>query len=609
MALKIDKELFDEKSYGGFEPTDPEDETFLLDRLGEYPDVLPYDVQKPETPENLDMYDIEQEIQPKTLEEIEQKESGTKDFQPQGSYEENLLQEETGGPIPYEKSGIEQKEHETIPYEKSGKETVSREPIPYEKSGLIEDEESVPFDHSGIERRPTTIDVEREEQPKSIWDIFEQPETFEQVVPETTEAEEIIPEEGSVKPEPIAEEQIEAKESPSQEAETILITSDSIVDTPMEIKVPPISQEELAKVFDEDFRQTIIEDLEKSKKRRETQKKEPEPIITTSEKEELQKELDQLEESPTEQAPEIDIDISALDVAKPSELAAQQLIESGELDQMKKKKKKKTKKEKKPKPKAPSKEEQVPSIVEFEKEQTRIGKEPEKEKRRRKVPVLWLFVAGGVLLLLLVVGGFLAYRNYFQKKPVPKEIAKKPETKKEEPKPKVEQKEQPQPKEQIATEPKTQNEETVAKAEAKPTSVEPKALPPAAPKVETPKVEKTAKEIAKTKTSEQKPKPEIAKVVTEKPTPAKFKLPQEIKIVETPQEEYSIEIFSTSDPEEAGYWLTQLQKKGFNAYQKIHRIRNVDYYKIRIGSYRTIDEAKSVARALGFKNIWIDRIK
>lgn len=93
------------------------------------------------------------------------------------------------------------------------------------------------------------------------------------------------------------------------------------------------------------------------------------------------------------------------------------------------------------------------------------------------------------------------------------------------------------------------------------------------------------------------------------PEPREYKLPQEIKIVETVQEEYAIEIFSTADSEEAGYWLTELQRKGLNAYQKVHRVRNIDYYKIRVGPFRTIDEAKSFAKALGFKNVWIDRLK
>jgi septal ring-binding cell division protein DamX len=131
---------------------------------------------------------------------------------------------------------------------------------------------------------------------------------------------------------------------------------------------------------------------------------------------------------------------------------------------------------------------------------------------------------------------------------------------------------------------------------AKPKEQTQKKAPPPEPKVPKPETQKLAiakKEIEPAKQAAQKP----------------IKLPQEVKIVETPQAEYSIEIFSTADKEEAAYWLDQLQRRGINAFKKIQRIRNVDYYKIRIGSYKTAEEAKAVARALGFKNVWIDRVK
>jgi cell division septation protein DedD len=76
-----------------------------------------------------------------------------------------------------------------------------------------------------------------------------------------------------------------------------------------------------------------------------------------------------------------------------------------------------------------------------------------------------------------------------------------------------------------------------------------------------------------------------------------------------PVEEYAIEIYSTPEIEEANYWVNQLQLKGINAYIKPFRVRNVNYYKIRIGPFRSIEETKQVARSLGFKNFWIDRVK
>lgn len=634
MALKIDKGLYDEKVYGGFEPTDPDDETFLLDRLGKYPDVLPYEVITTELPENLDTFETDLE-QPSVSQELGAESKEISDIETpltqQTDFVEPLEQykdeEEPRQAIPYEKSGIEKEERVPIPYEKSGIEKEEREAIPYEKAGLLEDEQPIPFERTRIGKEPKTIEPESKENIQSIWDIFEEPTTTEQTSPEVTTQPESFPQPLETTEEQVstdaADIQAEATEPSTQKVETVLITSDSIVDTPIEIKVPPISQEELSNIFDDDFRQSILAEIKENEKRRQAKQKEKEVVISTSEKEELQQELNQAEAVPAEEPPETEIDITSIDVLKPSEVVAQQIIESGELDKKtKKKEKKKKKKEKKSKEVAVTEtKEQTTSVVDFEKEEPTAEEEleeakpeegkPEEEKKRRKVPVLWFAIAGGLVLIALIIGGFLYYQNYISKQPS-KPAEKKPIASKEQMKPKTEtkteehlaRKEETQPKIE-ATEPK-EEPKTAEKpvAEKSPATV--------APKQEKPKTEPSPNIAPKVKTEVKQPKPTIAKNETEKirtPEPREYKLPQEIKIVETVQEEYAIEIFSTADSEEAGYWLTELQRKGLNAYQKVHRVRNIDYYKIRVGPFRTIDEAKSFAKALGFKNVWIDRLK
>jgi len=60
MALQIDKRLYEEQYYGGFEPGDPDDETFLLERLEKYPGDLPFDLKETET-ENFDFLEESEE--------------------------------------------------------------------------------------------------------------------------------------------------------------------------------------------------------------------------------------------------------------------------------------------------------------------------------------------------------------------------------------------------------------------------------------------------------------------------------------------------------------------------------------------------------------------
>ncbi|MCX7908697.1 MAG: SPOR domain-containing protein [Ignavibacteria bacterium] len=605
MALKIDKKLFDEKVYGGFEPTDPDDDTFLLEKLGKYPDELPYEIETSTSQsEYLDKFGTNDTIN-EVNQEVPSKSQQTAEpfhLESTSKFEDSTEPSDFEGrtTVPYEKSGIEKEKHESIPYQ---------------KLGLVESEPVVPFERSGIEREKKNIPEAVESKPVgSIWEIFEEgtSQSASEISPQVTAEDQTV----DIKKE--STEEPSAGEVPKEEkTQTILIGTDSIVDIPLEIKVQDISPEEISKIFDEDFRKTIIDDLEKSQKRRAAKTSIEEAIISTREKEELQEELDKLDEVVPQPSKTVEIDISALELAKPSQIIASDLIASGELEKKKKKKRKKEKKIEKEAPKAlPTETEQTslqeidtePSVVEFEtkEEETTPETKPDEEKKRRKVPFLWFAIAGGLALIILVIGGYFAYLSFFKPKEKPKEIVKK-----EVPPKKVETK-QEQPK--IAQEPKPQVPEDVPTKQQTTEIIKPKEEI----------IDKSQKQVPQTTVKEEKtPSPEttekqkdtkiiLSKKEKEQEQNQKEKpkiIPQEVKIVELPQEEYSIEIFSTADPDEAGYWLNQLQSRGLNAYQKVHKIRNIQYYKIRIGSYRSIDEAKSVARALGFKKIWIDRVK
>ncbi|MFN3782013.1 MAG: SPOR domain-containing protein, partial [Candidatus Kapaibacteriota bacterium] len=308
----------------------------------------------------------------------------------------------------------------------------------------------------------------------------------------------------------------------------------------------------------------------------------------------------------------VEVDISSIELEKPSQIVAHELVETGELENKKKKKKKKVK-DVKEKEQAQTDVVKEESVVGFEKTEEEIKsaetQEVEEEKRKKKIPVLWLLLGGGLVLLLFVIGGgYLVYRNYFLKQQSKKEIAKPETLKKAEPKAEIAK---PEPsasisKEEIAASSKQEGEpkDDVSKMESKVSAtMESKVGTKESNEIRErarPKFESPAKP-----TAPKVPSPKYVAKHESKP----FLLPKEVKIVETTSEEYSIEIFSTADPEEANYWVTQFQKRGINVYQKVHKVKNVPYYKIRIGSYKSIEEARNFARNLGFRNFWIDRIK
>ncbi len=654
MNLQIDKNLYDERYYGGFEPTDPDDETFILEKIDEYPGTLPFETkglesenldflseseQNPEIPTTLQSYQItnQEELIEKEIATYEEKDFEQKEVLPKIGREQ------------FEKVGKE--ERVPIPYEKSGIEKLEKEVLPYEKAGLIENEEVTTFKKTPKETiQKDTSEYQPKDKPvKSIWDIFEEEtpvieETTQQAVEETSSIEE---EKSEIINEQAIDNEIEQEtkqevEAAKKEPETILIESQSIVDVPLEIKIAEINPEEFSKVFDEDFRKTILEDLAKSEQRKKEKGGKEIETITTKEKEELQRELN--ESSGVEPVSEImEFDLSEMHLDKPSEILAKELIESGDLDKLEKRKKK-GRKEKKQQIKEPTEQtasssesdeveeqhkehEQVteqeiaPTVVDVQSEQSteeaETIKEPPteetEEKKRRKVPVFW-FVFVGLIVLALLIGGYFTYLNLIKKPNAEKEIANK-ETEINKPKvPEIQKKEKP--KEEVKTPEPIQ---TPIKEEAKATTDIQKEKPEPPRKIVSEKTikEKIPQVKGKPTPVTEKPKP----IRTEKKFASKFSSinkTKKVKIVEVspetkttfiPQSEFSIEIFSTTEIEEAIYWVNQLNQKGINAYIKPYRFRNINHYKVRIGKFSSLDEAKNFARELGFKNFWIDRVK
>lgn len=624
MSLKIDKDLFDEKVYGGFEFTDPDDETFLLDQLESYPGDLPFENEEIESDDNLLA----------SISAVESNEKRTVEEITSNSISSEFDQQEKGDvlikdiPVQQENASSEE-EIFARPYEKAGIDKEDKERVPYQKSGLVEHEERVPFERSGLERKAEPKITEVSKTTKSIWDIFEDVES-QNLVPEATETEETVIEskpeqfqsefeEQLIIEEPTEEakkeEEVVTDSASTSQTETVLIESDSIVGIPIEIKVSDVSEEELATVLTKDFRDALLEDLEKSRKKKEQKVAKQEEVISAEEKQILQAQLNEESTAQVEEVSPVEVDLSSIELEKPSQIVAQELIETGELEKKKKKKKKKAKasKEKELEQFVVAKEEEVVGFEKAEeKQKSEELQEDAEEKKKRKIPVFWLALGGGLALLLLFVGGgYLVYRNYFTTNQSKPEIAKKPEqVKKTEHKAKIEKPE--------STASTTKSEEQIsAPSKEEPEKkedlslVERKATTPVEPKIEA-KDTKEAKEQIPPK-FKITPKPSVPKVSTPKYATKQeikpFVLPKEVKIVETTQEEYSIEIFSTADPEEANYWIIQLQKRGINVYQKVHKIKNVPYYKIRIGTYKSIEEARDFARSLGFRNFWIDRIK
>lgn len=116
--------------------------------------------------------------------------------------------------------------------------------------------------------------------------------------------------------------------------------------------------------------------------------------------------------------------------------------------------------------------------------------------------------------------------------------------------------------------------------------------------------EKAKREAEKAKREADKAK--LAKAKTEAPkakTEAKSK-------VSSKDEEYTVQVYASPSREDAVNWLNKIRKKvGNQAVMTDHYVRNVKWYRIRFGSFKSREEAESAARNSGFNQAWIDRVK
>jgi hypothetical protein len=661
----LDENLTPEELKGGFEPTDKDDETFLLESIGNYPGILPYEIEfrdevpiPKETPrEAAEIKSMEEEGESfgetptSTKAGVLGSDDEIKPYEKSGlvaeeseqvTYEKSGLVAEESEQVTYEKSGLVAEEDEQVTYEKSGLVAEEDEQVTYEKSGLVaEESEQVTYEKSGSVQDETKA-VGKSGLP-SVWDLFE--DETEPAIKDKEIAETRIKDEQSIQealePQPIATEEIVQEDIMESIASE---TSLKGIEAPqVEITIADYNEEEFERVLDEDFRKGIEEELEQSRERRAKIEKEAEDIaseLTATEKEKLQKDLDDGMER-TGAADFIEIDLTEMKVRKPSEFLAYEMKENvnfsdflkSEPKMKKTKKVKKQKKAGKPKkvkgeppiamqsPEAsaiPQKEESMQDEesqrwIESEGSPERIPASPTEEsettetKKKKLIPIWVWFPAAAVILLFVIIGGYFLLTERFlgNKKP---EIVKTKVDKKQQQKSVGLLKDNksaeiitpPAEKKITTSEPKQVAEKSI-KAESKPEqTAKPDIKKESKPKIS---LNQRVRTEPKTKSDLKPEKSPIAKMETPVETPV-------AKIVEsTPLAEYSIEVFSSSEPDEANYWKNVLNKKGIDALIKIHKVRNVNVYCVRVGTFKNIDEARAYAKSQGFKNIWIDRIK
>lgn len=128
------------------------------------------------------------------------------------------------------------------------------------------------------------------------------------------------------------------------------------------------------------------------------------------------------------------------------------------------------------------------------------------------------------------------------------------------------------------------------------------------------KRQKLEAERAKREAEKAKREAEKAKIESEKARLAKAEAPKakpEAKTkVSSKDEEYTVQVYASPSREDAINWLNKIRKKvGNQATMTDHYVRNVKWYRIRFGSFKSREEAESAARKSGFNQAWIDRVK
>jgi cell division septation protein DedD len=73
---------------------------------------------------------------------------------------------------------------------------------------------------------------------------------------------------------------------------------------------------------------------------------------------------------------------------------------------------------------------------------------------------------------------------------------------------------------------------------------------------------------------------------------------------------FTIQVYATPSLDDAEEWKEKLERQNIpDVVITTQKIRDRNWYRIRFGSFKSIDEAKSAAQKSGFANSWIDRIR
>lgn len=73
---------------------------------------------------------------------------------------------------------------------------------------------------------------------------------------------------------------------------------------------------------------------------------------------------------------------------------------------------------------------------------------------------------------------------------------------------------------------------------------------------------------------------------------------------------YTVQVYATPSEKDAGEWLAKLKELDVeNAVITEQKIRGVTWYRVRFGNYTTRADARSAAAKYGFAQTWIDRVK
>ena len=73
---------------------------------------------------------------------------------------------------------------------------------------------------------------------------------------------------------------------------------------------------------------------------------------------------------------------------------------------------------------------------------------------------------------------------------------------------------------------------------------------------------------------------------------------------------YVVQVYATPSKEDAESWLRKLESKNIgNVFISTQKIRDIEWYRVRFGSFKSEEEARKAALHLGFAQSWIDRVK